>query len=438
METKRDNILRKLDKTSDDKELRKKLKSIERKLILSNTTSPKTPRNPPKQRENSSDRPYKKQRQPCKRNLIKKLNMSASEVDLLRQELQAETEKCKQLQTEIRSLKYKLQTSELNAKKLATENKKLQTESSITKSQTFTYDNLKKKPSKFQYLCGLTVEKFDILLNCLMPYSHVIQYPDCKGNGSRSLEKPTELLAVLTICRHGLYNGVMAYMLNVSESTMQRIFVAWIVFMETIFSRINLRPDKNFLAHTMPEIFIKTGHGLTDMVIDCTEFKLQQPSNYDLSTLTFSNYKNTHTGKALLGISPNGIGLVFSEIYPGSISDSNITEKSEVINWVNEDHEIMSDKGFAIQDLCSIKGIYLNRPSQKNNPQFSEAEIANNFDIAATRIHVERFIGRVRDWNILNNVWPIQKIDLLTSTWRSLCYMVNLLFPPIGPKPEGT
>ena len=81
----------------------------------------------------------------------------------------------------------------------------------------------------------------------------------------------------------------MAYILNIGESTMQRIFVAWVVFMEAVFSKINLRPDEGFLAYNMPEIFVKTGHGLTDIVIDCKEFKLQQPSNYDLSPLAFSN-----------------------------------------------------------------------------------------------------------------------------------------------------
>lgn len=57
----------------------------------------------------------------------------------------------------------------------------------------------------------------------------------------------------------------------------------------------------------------------------------------------------------------------------------------------------MSDRGFSVQELCSIKGISLNRPKQKENDQFSEHEVHRNFDIAATRIHVERFIGRVRD-----------------------------------------
>ena len=35
-------------------------------------------------------------------------------------------------------------------------------------------------------------------------------------------------------------------------------------------------------------------------------------------------------GKALVGISPNGMGLMFSHIHPGSISDFNITEKNSM------------------------------------------------------------------------------------------------------------
>ena len=38
--------------------------------------------------------------------------------------------------------------------------------------------------------------------------------------------------------------------------------------------------------------------------------------------------QNTHTGKPLVGISLIGIELMFSEIYPRSTSESNITEKN--------------------------------------------------------------------------------------------------------------
>ena len=124
----------------------------------------------------------------------------------------------------------------------------------------------------------------------------------------------------------------------------------------------------------------------------------------------------------------------FSDIYPGSISDNCITENSGVVQWIQPEHELMAERGFAIQDLCALKGIYLNRPAQKLSDQFTQAEVASNFDIASTRIHVERFIGRVREWSILNAVWPVQRMDLLSSTWQALCHIVNLTMPPIGPR----
>ncbi|XP_065658111.1 uncharacterized protein LOC136082624 [Hydra vulgaris] len=184
----------------------------------------------------------------------------------------------------------------------------------------------------------------------------------------------------------------------------------------------------------MPKSFIETGHGLTDLIIDATEFKFQSASNFELNSLMFSNYKNTQTGKALIGIAPHGGGILFSDIYPGSISDSDLTEKSDAILFVEKDHEIMSDRGFSIQDFCATKGITLNRPKQKDSNQFFQVDVARNFDIASTCIHVERYIGRIRDWGIMNTVWPINRMDLLSSTWQMLAHIVNLTMPPIGPK----
>ena len=41
--------------------------------------------------------------------------------------------------------------------------------------------------------------------------------------------------------------------------------------------------------------------------------------------------------------------------------------------------------------------------------QFSEAEVAANFDITSISIHVQKFTGHVYDWSLLNN-WLIQKL----------------------------
>ena len=69
--------------------------------------------------------------------------------------------------------------------------------------------------------------------------------------------------------------------------------------------------------------------------------------------MTFSNCI-THTGKHLVGISPTGMELMFSEYILGQY----LTLISDVISWVEEEHEIMSNKGF-FKSSC-----------QKNNPVF--------------------------------------------------------------------
>ena len=167
-----------------------------------------------------------------------------------------------------------------------------------------------------------------------------------------------------------------------SNATVQRIFCGWVIFLATLFNEIDLKPPSGYILKKMPKIFVETGHGLTDLVIDVTKF--QHASNFELNSLMFSNYKNTQTGKALVVISPHGGGILFSDIYPGAISNSKLTEECGAVYFVESEHEIMSDCGFSIQELCAVRGITLNRLKHKENDQFAERDTATKFDIAAT------------------------------------------------------
>ena len=104
----------------------------------------------------------------------------------------------------------------------------------------------------------------------------------------------------MIVSRHGFHNVAMTCMLQISESTMHKIIVVWIVSRKTIFSRLNLKSDDGFLLYNKPKVFIKIEHGLTDTTIIWPKLKLNKPSNYDLNTLSFSDYKNKYTGKALV------------------------------------------------------------------------------------------------------------------------------------------
>ena len=159
--------------------------------------------------------------------------------------------------------------------------------------------------------------------------------------------------------------------------------------------------------------------------------------NYDSCSLIFSNYKNTIQDKSPISIAPHGMCIHFCNIYSGSISDYEITAKTNILDYVDPDREIMSDRVFVIKDLCKEKGIYSNisnRPKQKDQGKFLGKNIQKNFDISSTGIYLEQFIGRVRNFKILNNVWLMNQIGLLSSTWQTLCHVVNKAMPPIGPR----
>ena len=87
------------------------------------------------------------------------------------------------------------------------------------------------------------------------------------GSGIQITVKSNEFSLAMTMCRNGFHNGVMTYVLLISESTIHIIFVAWVVFMEAIFSCLNIKPGGRFLTYSMPEVFNKTGHSLTVIII---------------------------------------------------------------------------------------------------------------------------------------------------------------------------
>ena len=99
--------------------------------------------------------------------------------------------------------------------------------------------------------CCLPVDKFIILLECLLPYTHPTVYPKYIGSGIQTNDKPSKVSSVMTVCRHDFHNSVMSYMLKLGESTICSIFVAWVVFVKVIFSCLNLKLVDGFLPYSM-------------------------------------------------------------------------------------------------------------------------------------------------------------------------------------------
>ena len=305
--------------------------------------------------------------------------------------------------------------------------------------KTFNYMCLRQKEKEFFQLCGLTVNEFDCLFACLEPFLHLIVYPDYvkkqgRNSNNKLMDHKTELLVTLTVARHAVDLAIMAKLVGGSPSTISRVFVAWIVFVRSVLDAVNLKPLPGFIQAFLRKVFIDAGYSDCGILGDNTETWIAQSENFELNNLTFSHYKNHTTGKVSVWIFPHGALCKCSDAFPGSISDEQITQQIGVIDYCPKGKVVMTDKGFAINDMCHEKGVHHNRPPMKFNEQYDEQDISLNFDIASLRIYNENAIGRIRDWSILNRCWHPGRVELLGAFWIALAHIVNLTKNPVGPK----
>ena len=126
----------------------------------------------------------------------------------------------------------------------------------------FTYENVVKE-GQCHYMTGLSENEFNCLYECVEPFFECMVYPDCKSNECRKMDKETELMCFLTISCHALHLGVMGWMTNTSASTQSRLFVAWSVFLVSVFESIDLTPLPGELQVFMPKDFHDAGFGDT-------------------------------------------------------------------------------------------------------------------------------------------------------------------------------
>jgi len=123
--------------------------------------------------------------------------------------------------------------------------------------------------------------------------------------------------------RLGLCEQDLAYRFKISQATVSRIIITWINFMFFKFKDIPIWLSRQSVDYHMPDCF-QSLYPTTRCIIDATEIYMQMPSNPTAQQLTFSNYKNSNTLKALVGITPSGAVCFVSDLYGGNILDKNL------------------------------------------------------------------------------------------------------------------
>lgn len=255
---------------------------------------------------------------------------------------------------------------------------------------------------------------------------------------NHTLSVEDEFLLVMMKLRMGLTNMDLTIRFNISESTVSKILITWINFLYVRLGQLKIWPHRNIIINNMPNSF-KEMYPNNIVIIDCTELKIQCPSALVMQSQSYSSYKSTNTLKGLVGIEPNGGFIFVSQLYTGSISDKEIVKRSgfleilkkkiEVEEILDQD-SVMADKGFEIVKELADIGLNLNIPPfLKNKPQFNLDEVIQTQSIARHRIHVERAIGKVRNFAIFQSKFPISLLGSVNQIWTVCCLLSNFMDP---------
>ena len=132
-----------------------------------------------------------------------------------------------------------------------------------------------------------------------------------------------------------------------------------------------------------------------------------------------------------MGIAPNGMITFLSKACGGRASDQHITKTSEFIDLIEPGDLILADRGFTIKEDIMMKGAFLKiPPPSSGHEQMTGKDVQETKKIVNARIHVERAIGRMKNFAILKTVLPITLLPVADDIIVVCACICNLL-PPL-------
>lgn len=284
------------------------------------------------------------------------------------------------------------------------------------------YEYIEPKLEKMQYWKG------EHLIKGSHPYQEDEKRK--KPGPSRKLSFLDEFLLVLMRLKAGLFVQDLADRFGISISLVSRICITWINLLYFELKDIFPFPTQELVRKNMPEEFAKFAS--TRIILDCTELFIQRPSAMLAQSETWSDYKHHNTWKLLVGVTPNGQVSFLSDLWGGRVSDKQITRESGVLALLDSGDNVMVDRGFDIRDILP-DGVTLNMPPfLAGRDQLYAAETEETMTIASVRIHVERAIGRIKTYHILDGCLP-NTLSPYATQIVTVCGLLTNFLPPLLP-----
>ena len=227
----------------------------------------------------------------------------------------------------------------------------------------------------------------------------------------------------------------IAVQFDIAASTVSKYFITWISFLHKHLAELEWAPTVEQVKCTLPQAF-REKFPDTYARIDASKIFIETPCDLQCQSSTWSNYKHHNTAKFIVACTSNGAISFVSQLYVGSISDVELTRVSGLIESLRgkRGSSIMADRGFTIIDQLEPLGIKLNVPPfMEGRTQLPVSDVRKGRKISSLRVHVERPIGRIKNFAILKGTVPLSMSRIANQIVQVCAWLVNfqpVLFPP--------
>lgn len=135
-----------------------------------------------------------------------------------------------------------------------------------------------------------------------------------------------QLLLTLLRLRRALREEDLAYRFGVSVSTVSRLVTTWICFLHDYLAKLKWWPRKEVVLQHLPTAF-REKYPTTICIVDASELYIETPTDLHLQSSTWSSYKHHNTANFRIACTPNGAVSFISDLFMGSISDKELTQR---------------------------------------------------------------------------------------------------------------
>jgi len=272
---------------------------------------------------------------------------------------------------------------------------------------------LKKRPSTFRRLTGLTVEKFDELLqNLTLLYNEAEEKRLYKPNRQRAkgagrkqrLSLEDKLLMLLMYYRLYTTHEFLGFIFNFDDSNVGR----QINYIQPLLAKIFRIPTRRIKL---------SEEQLLEIFVDATEQQIQRPKRKQKKY--YSGKKKRHTIKNQIIVNPKGKILSASESNQGSTHDKKLYDKTNI--YTDKKSRPIGDLGYL--GVSSIE-TPIKKPKGKD---LTKEQKQFNKKLAKRRIVVEHTIGKMKIFQILSQRFrnPLSKHSLI---FKNVAGIHNLIF----------